>query len=419
MDAKKTLIAALLLVIFAGALWSADAAIAGQPVGGPFLIADQEEVDTVYPSVAHNTIWDEYLVVWENDRPGFDDIYGQLVARYGALIGGWRAIAAQGAERRYPDVAYSPNWNDYLVVWEHYDPGSGDYSIRGTRVDSSGQATGNEIIISEVGPYSGFRPRVAHSFTSGYYLVVWQHHTLGSPADDIRAQLVSNTGALSGGNFTIAQGTWQASHELPDLAYNRRSNEFLVAWQQLDSDTGRYDIYARIVRPDGSMAPTPIEIDQSTRSCTMPVVGAIPTATAAGQYLVVWQDEYTAGDNDIWARIVYGNGSPAAYAFFIAFTLDDQIEAAVAGNERSGTYLVSWTEDLGWSNIHAREIKPDGSFAGNERVLAGKYAHNSAVSHGPSGAFLAAYDDQPYTVNRDIWGYRWSNQIYLPLLVRH
>jgi hypothetical protein len=40
------------------------------------------------------------------------------------------------------------------------------------------------------------------------------------------------------------------------------------------------------------------------------------------------------------------------------------------------------------------------------------------VSGGPSGGFLVAYDDQPYTVNRDIWGYRWSNQVYLPLIVR-
>jgi hypothetical protein len=387
---------------------------AGKPIGVPILIGD-EEVDTVDPAVAHNTIWEEYLVVWYNDRPGFDDIYGQLVSRHGALIGGRRAIAATGAERRYPDVAYNPNWNEYLVVWEHYDPGTDTFSIRGTRVASDGTATGGEIIISESGPRLGFKPKVAHSFTSGYYLVVWKNHTQSNIADDIYGQLVSNTGALSGGNFTIAQGTWQTSYELPDLAYNRRSNEFLVAWQQRDSGTGRYGVYARIVRPDGTMAPNAIEIGLSSSDNLNPAVGAIPTATAAGQYLVVWENQYQPTDHDILARIVWGNGSAAIGAYYVSSSSDHQVHPAVAGNERSRTYLISWTEDLGWSNIHALELTSTGVALGGEQVLAGEDADRSAVSDGPMGGFLVAYDDQPSTPDRETWGCLWGNRIYLPI----
>jgi hypothetical protein len=391
--------------------------MAGNPVGLPILVGD-EEVDAVSPAVAYNTIWEEYLVVWYNDRLGNDDVYGQLVSRHGALIGGHRAIAAIGAERRYPDVIYNPNWNEYLVVWEHFDPGTGYFSIRGTRVASDGTATGGEIIISEPGPRLAFKPKVAHSFTSGYYLVVWQNHTVANIADDIHGQWVSNTGALSGGNFTIAQGTWQTSYELPDLAYNRRSNEFLVAWQQRDSGSGRYDVYARIVRPDGTMAPSAIEIDQSGTDCLKPAVGAIPTATAAGQYLVVWENQFQPSDHDILARIVWGNGSPAAGVYYVSASIDQQIQPAVAGNERSKTYLISWTEDLGWSNIHALELSSTGVSLGGQHVLAGVYAGRSAVSDGPIGGFLVAYDDQPSTPNRDTWGYLWGNRVYVPIVRR-
>ena len=161
------------LVLLALLLLSPTTALAGGPVGGELLIADQS-VDAVYPALAHNTIWDEYLAVWSNDRPGNDDIYAQLLDRQGAPSGNWRAIAAgTGAERRYPDVTYNPNWNEYLVVWEQENHASGRISIRGRRVSDSGQGVGPEITISASGPRTGTRPRVAHAFTSGTYLVVW------------------------------------------------------------------------------------------------------------------------------------------------------------------------------------------------------------------------------------------------------
>ena len=90
----------------------------GEPIENAFVVADQS-VDTVHPAVAHNAIFDEYLVAWYNDRPGYDDIYAQLLDGNGSKIGGWRSIAAgTGAERRFPDVDHSLNFNEFLVVWE-------------------------------------------------------------------------------------------------------------------------------------------------------------------------------------------------------------------------------------------------------------------------------------------------------------
>ncbi|MCK4724244.1 MAG: hypothetical protein KAT29_00505, partial [Anaerolineales bacterium] len=289
----------------------------GAPIGGwPFTIADQP-VDTVYPALAFNNIdiFAQYMAVWQNDRPGYDDIYGQLISKSGELIGGWRSIAAgQDAERRYPDVAYNPNFNEYLVVWEHENSSTGALSIRGQRISMNGDKEGIEIEISGPGPSSGFKPVVAHAFSAGIYLVVWENHTQGGLSNDIRAQLVSNTGALIGVNFDVATGTTQYSHELPDVAYNRRMNEYLVVWQRFDKNAnagaGIYDIYAQVVRPDRSFGST-LQITYYTKSCTAPAVAAHPTATDKGQYLLVWQQHYSADDREIMGRFVYGDGNAA------------------------------------------------------------------------------------------------------------
>ena len=124
----------VLIVLVAGtlalAIQAPDVATAGSPIGAPFLVG-HEEVPTASPAVAYNSIWGEYLVVWQNDRPGFDDIYAQLVSEDGDLVGGRRVITwGTDTERRYPDVAYNPNWNEYLVVWEHHDHATGSFSIR-------------------------------------------------------------------------------------------------------------------------------------------------------------------------------------------------------------------------------------------------------------------------------------------------
>ena len=94
----------------------AAAAANGAPIGQQFVISGDPEQE-VYPSVAYNSQRQEYLVVWSNDRAGNDDIRAQRVSKDGALIGGSFYISAgPGADRRYPDVAYNTQQDQYLVV---------------------------------------------------------------------------------------------------------------------------------------------------------------------------------------------------------------------------------------------------------------------------------------------------------------
>lgn len=399
--------------------------IAAAPISAwPFLIGHEDNIEMVEPAVAYNSIWDEFLVVWMNDRPGNDDIYAQYVSPSGMLVGGSRAYAAgQDAERRYPDVAYNPNFNEYLIVWEHEDHMTGYFSIRGQRIDLNGDKVGSEFVINQTGGAldNGFLPKVAHSFTSGKYLVVWENYTVGNLRTDIKGQLVNNDGSLDGSTFDIATGAGVYSHYDPDLAYNRRTNEFLVTWERTDTNVQITDILARVVRPDQTM-PAEFAIAYYTASTSNPAVAAIPTASANGRYLVVFELEYAPGDYDIMGRVVYGDGNLSPNNFYIADSSQSETKPAVAGSETGNQFLVNWTQPTAppivVNHIAGRNVSADGDLLNDPQIFGGLGADNAAVAaSGEFSDFLTVLDDVSLlATGRDVFGSLWGNRVYLPLL---
>lgn len=436
MSKKNLLLIALVCIVIAGGTAASPALFkpalnanlisssGGSPIASPFIVADQS-VDTVHPAVAQNSIFDQYLVVWYNDRPGYDDIYAQLLDGNGKLAGNWHPIAyGTGAERRFPDVAFSPNFNEYLVVWEQIDEATGGYSIRGQRVDNNGMPTGSEITIATPTTIGGtaMAPKVEHAFTAGKYLVVWQNHTQGNLSNDIFGQLVTNDGKLDGGSLVISQGTTGFSMGIPDLAYNRRMNEFLVTWDQLDKGANLNDVYARIVRPDHSMPPTKIEIARYTASSTNPTVAALPITQNDGQYLVAWELHYGANDKDILGRLVDGNHTVANWTIDIARTNLDESNPAAVGHEGLSHYLVTWSKPTAppivFNGIWGRAFTTAGIPTNIEKWTGGVLAGNPAPVAGDHGEYLVVFDDLTLTANRDIYGRLWGNRIYVPMVRR-
>jgi hypothetical protein len=272
-----------------------------------------------------------------------------------------------------------------------------------------------------------FKPKVAHSFSSGVYLVVWQSHTQGNfQGDDIVGQLVGNTGNLIGTNFDIAVADSSFSHSNPEITYNRKMNEFLVVWQRTDKNETPNpidDVYGKIVRPDGSIKPGLIEIARYSASSTYPSVASIPTVAAHGRYLVSWELNYAPGDRDIYARIVYGDGSAAPSDFKIFIGGRDQYGPAVAGNETSGEFLVIWHDaaSAGFISpvIYGQTFDPDGIETGAAKNFGGFFTTNGALDSGALGDFMIVYNDtyvDPGGATREVFGHLWGNRIYLPLL---
>jgi hypothetical protein len=416
---------------------SAASAAAGGTIGYSFAIAVGSN-DQVQAAVAYNSQREEYLVVWQNEwNAGANkNIAGQRVSKTGALVGNPFNIYG-GTDGHSPDVAYNSRYDSYLVVWQQDDPGSGWRSIYGRIVSATGQVFPSfAIAIGANGLFvlDHSAPAVAYAYTSDKYLVVWQSNWSPTPVHSIEGQFISNSGALSGSSFTISQDPGNGDYrQNPDVAYNRRRNEHLVVWEQRDHNTDKYNIHAqRVQGASGQLLGSALTISNQTFDESVPAVAAIPPIGTGGQYLVVWQREWSSTDNDILAQRVTGEGSTDGSYLIINNAADhDTVNPAVAGSESSQKYLLAWTHDykldlggglfLFFVGIAGRAVSSGGELLGEETYVGGWSADDAAVGSGPLGDFLVAFDDGPpgATLDRNIYGRLWGNRVYLPLALRN
>ena len=107
--------------------------------------------------------------------------------------------------------------------------------------------------------YDQIRPRVAYSNQADRYLVVWEDHHWGFGDDwDIYGRFIGSDGVPLGSHFGIS---WEgAQHRLaPAVAYNSTSGEFLVVWEYEFSPSD-HDIYAQRISSDGNLIGSEITV---------------------------------------------------------------------------------------------------------------------------------------------------------------
>jgi subtilisin-like proprotein convertase family protein len=145
-----------------------------------------------HPSAAYNATDNEYLVVWASRLvpASFErEVFGQRLSAAGAELGGDVRISQMGPDGdhrfqgRSPDVAHNTLRNEYLVVWEGNETegiefGGAENEIYGRRLGADGGGVGAQFPISDMGTpgfdrYGAGDPAVAFSPDTGEYLVVW------------------------------------------------------------------------------------------------------------------------------------------------------------------------------------------------------------------------------------------------------
>jgi hypothetical protein len=193
------------------------------------------------PAVAYNSQDNQYLVVWEDDRNGNWDIYGQVISTTGMLFGGNFPIIEIQGNQQSPDLAYNSQNNLYLVVWQ--DNRYGNWDIYGRRVLPTGRLHGDFRISFSAG--SEQIPAMAYNSQDNEYLVVWQDMRNGD--EDIYGQRVGSDDSLLDDECPIS--TVANDQEFPDVTYNSQNNEYLAVWQDERNGEDNDDIYGQRVGP--------------------------------------------------------------------------------------------------------------------------------------------------------------------------
>ena len=305
----------------------------GQHAGGLIAVSRGRKGQEA-PAVAHNLLRNEYLTVWADYRDLQDyDVFYRRVSAAGAALAPEFILASAAALYGEPAVAHNTVADGYLVVWQEVtSPGSG-FEIYGRRLSGALEPLATPILVSrDTGTVNEGRPRVVHNPVANEYLVVWHAFTGG--AWRIWGQRLSAAGALLGGNIPVSDSLGSAQN--PRAALNRQSNQYEVIWQ--DARNARVDVYGQRLGATGSLAGPNYPISEAAgdkNKCDLAY------SLAHDEFLVVWGDA-RAGGNDVWAQRLDGAGALLGAPFAVADGAAGESSPVVGYDHQSQEFLVAY-----------------------------------------------------------------------------
>jgi hypothetical protein len=247
-----------------------------------------------------------------------------------------------------------------IVAWDESRGTASGFDIYAQRFNALGAAqwTGNGVAVcgitsDQIGP-------VMTSDGAGGAIVGWTDYREYVAPDygfDFFAQRINGSGALQWffGGLSICRQPWirQDLVITPDGAGGA-----LFAWDDARDKT-TFNIYCQHATIQGYMLWGADGLLVSSAAGDKMEPGVAPDA--AGGALVTWRDFRAGADYDVYAAAVNAAGTPIGIAngFPVAAAAGDQIDPAVAADDRGGAF-VAWTDSRPGGGTYAQRLDPFG-----------------------------------------------------------
>jgi hypothetical protein len=234
--------------------------------------------DQYYSDLAYDLTWGNWCVVYEEAYSLADhDVYAVMVYSNAILPGQTTTIDYTTDSWHEPKVANNNLADNFLVVGNVWDVGSGNPLTKGRIRDAGSVAMGAQTVISGPEPGDKIAADVGGDpATVGptYYLVVYQRNFQFNDTD-IHARLVGtdgvpigNTILIDDSSFTL-DGAPRISKSDGNAPY--ATQEWNVVWQRTDYTTNLNDVYGAQVHWDGNITSPSFLIDGDVADDTNPV----------------------------------------------------------------------------------------------------------------------------------------------------
>ncbi|MBN2089781.1 hypothetical protein JW964_09210, partial [candidate division KSB1 bacterium] len=304
-----------------------------------------------------------FVVVWEDYRNGNRrDIYGQRYSSSGAKQGtNFLVNYNSGSLGQYsPAIAVDGSGN-FVVVWE--DDRNGNSDIYGQRYSSSGAKQDTNFLINDVSGsiYQG-RPEIVVD-GSGNFVVVWSDGRNGNP--DIYGQWYNSSGAKQGTNFLVNDDSGSSDQYSPAIAVDGSGN-FVVVWY--DERNGNYDIYGQRYGSSGAKQDANFLVNDDSGSSYQS--GPEIVVDGNGIFVVVWLDERN-GNYDIYGQRYSSSGAKQGTNFLVNDDSGSswQIVPKIAV-DGSGNFVVVWNDYRnGNRDIYGQRYSSSGTKQGNNFLI--------------------------------------------------
>ncbi len=354
-----------------------------------------DDVDTVYhgnPSVS--TIKSGYIVVWDDERNGDINIHAQIFDSNANPIGSNFQVntGTDTLSQNFPSVT----GDSYGAVVVFQDEEIGEFDVYFQRYDSMGVSQGPNTIVTNnlLGAHQAY-PSISVPF-KGDFVVIWQD--LRKHNWDIFIQRIDSSGSLIGSNTPVNDDLLSNDQILPSIAEDTLGN-FVTVW--MDSRENNWDIYGEMFDAYGNSIGSNFRINDDTlqNDQFFPDVAK----NINGGFIVTWDE-----NSNILARMYDKNGNPLVSSFKVN---DDTIPGftpsiAIFYNR---SFIISFAGD---GCIYANILDSTGTpIGGNFRVdddssLAQKFCPQVEIDI--SGNFVIAWEDLRNT-EPDIYTQRFDS----------
>lgn len=197
---------------------------------GPMLPIWTDVIDNVDPDAAFAPPHVSFLTVWCSKQDDFTwDIWARPVTAEGALLPGFNVDSSAGVRLWEPAVAYGSVQDEYLVVYTHkYSDTDYDIWAHQTKWNAIGPTSRIAIDWSLLKQQW---PAVAYSPQADEFLVVYTSEIDTTPTYEVHAARVSAaTGAVVGYGVVAASSSGDF-RGVPDVAYDPVNNRYVIAYQ--------------------------------------------------------------------------------------------------------------------------------------------------------------------------------------------
>ena len=392
--ARKSLMCWCMVVAVPAIVWGQTNYIAN---GVQYAIAGSLPQDQVKPCIGINPSGG-YLVWQDNitDGNGLGISALQLDSGLSGVLSPFRVNSFVARDQENPQVALLKNggavfaWQGGIKGFQH---------IYARFLSASRTWLANDVLVNTFTNKMQVTPAIA-TLTNGNVIVTWASYNQmsSSSMEDIYAQILTPTGAKSGGEFLVNQFV-SFNQRTPAVAA-LSNGRFVVVWvseqERWTSAAGSpsVDVYGRVYDVNGAAVGSEFLINTGTNICANPSVAA----GSNGGFLAAWSEKDTANPNNSWD--IFARPFSSALAGGIVRRVNtvafgDQYAPKVAA---SGTdYFVTWTsmgQDGSNEGVYGQVLHGDGApWAGeilvNTTVINGQI-HPCIASDG-AGRFLTAW----------------------------
>ncbi|MDZ7950452.1 hypothetical protein [Nostoc sp. DedQUE09] len=359
---------------------SAHAALIGNPIKlseGTGYASD--------PSLAYNSIEQEYIAVWAYIESSQQVLVSQRFSTTGSLIEGNINLSRRYLGSQFqPVIAYNSTDNQYLVSFQvQGDPIFPYNNSVGQLLTADSKFIGDNFLISSAGQEISllYNPEVNQYFQTARAF---------EPANRILGQRIKSDGTLINSNIRLDASGDSAPNG--QVALDSVNNQYLATWREQGSSP-KFTVQGRFINADGRLISEQLEIvpppDFKSGATPLSPIRTIFNPISK-QFLIIYRNfEYP----QIRGRFLDKSGTIIGSEIIVSSNVSYEF-LSVAFNETLQTYLLAWINESG---LVGQFIGTSGNLISDPFTIAseGNQIYDfSIVPNNDSAEFVIAWQTQ-------------------------